>query len=254
MSITVPDLPIRAFIVHCPGDPRREKNVARLLDFFKQVGFISVEVFDGVRPNDPGPFYSNGEQGSYLSQLAILDLVELEDLAAVMIIEDDTEPTATPEQFRAMVESALAIPSGWDTFHVGFTPYLQLRAWDPAIADNGVWRARGLVLGMFCYMISARANRPMAAFMRELADRDPKQGGGVGWDGGLSLYGWERPELVRLSLVKPMVLPLRGIRSTHRARSSVALIYERVLGVAERIRRRSSMTSTTRTAEAGMHS
>jgi hypothetical protein len=231
----LPVLPVRAFIVHCPGDPRREKNVRDLLVFFRQVGMVSVEVFDGIRPTNPGPFYSNGEHGSYMSQLGCLEKAANDPITAVMLIEDDTSVSVTSAEFRAIVERALAIESEWDTFHIGFSRHEQMRSWDPKLREPGYWRVRSVMFGMLCYMIHTKANQPMRDYMNELAYRDPADGGGIGWDGGLCMYTWEHPELVRLALVEPVVHQLHGVRSTHRVMSSSDVIKDRIRGVIKRI-------------------
>jgi hypothetical protein len=232
---TLPILPVRAFIVHCPGDPRREKNVRDLLEFYGQVGFVSVEVFDGIRPTDKGPFYSNGEHGSYLSQLGCLEKAANDPITAVMLIEDDTSVSVTVAEFRKVVEGALAIESEWDTFHIGFSRHEQMRSWDPVLKAPGYWRVRSVMFGMLCYMIHTKANQPMRDYMQELAHRPPADGGGIGWDGGLCMYTWEHPELVRLALVEPVVHQMRGVRSTHRDMTTSELIKDRIRGLGNRL-------------------
>jgi hypothetical protein len=224
-------LPVRAFIVHCPGDPRRERNVRDLLEFYGQVGMVSVEVFDGIRPTDPGPFYSKGEHGSYMSHLTIIQDLADDPITAVMMIEDDTTPQCSVEEFRAILVRALAIESEWDTFHIGFSRHEQFRTWDPALRDAPHVRVKSLMFGMLCYMIHTKAMRPMAEYMKELAYRSPLEGGGIGWDGGLCMYTWEHPELVRLALVEPMVTQLHGVRSTHRASSASEIAKDRIRGI-----------------------
>jgi hypothetical protein len=210
------DLAIGAFIVHIPGDKRREHNVRVLTEVLRAAGVRDVEVFPGVQPPDAGPMFSIGEWGCYQSHTgAIEKAIDHPTWTHVMVLEDDAlsvdDPATLGRNLRRFVER------DFDFLHLGHTTMTVFRHWDPAITSQDLLRVRGLLLGALCYLVPVGDARRRVEQLREMAHRDARDGGGVGFDGALCNIAWEDPSVVRLAPPQPLFTQLAGIKSQLRA-------------------------------------
>ena len=102
-----------AFIIHVPGDRRRERNVRRLRSYLIDAGVTDVHVFDGVVPDDAGPLRTLGEWGCYRSHVGALRAGLAIGTDEVMVLEDDAVPVLTPGELATFL--AAARPEAWDS-------------------------------------------------------------------------------------------------------------------------------------------
>lgn len=214
---------IGAYIIHVPGDARRERNVARLQEFTAALSIPTV-VYPGIVPTDPGPMRTAGEWGCYQSHLSCLEQAASAGHDFVLVFEDDAVPSQTPDEFAAFFEMSLA--EGWDFLHLGHSYVSVFRSWDEEMIARPLHRIYGELFGLLCYAVRSRDLASYCIYLRELAQRDPTCGGGVGMDGGLCMLAWERGPIVRVAPAISLVNQLPGIKSQLRETSTKRRIKE----------------------------
>jgi len=222
------DLPIGAFIVHIPGDKRREHNVRVLTGLLQAAGVRDVEVFPGLQPPDAGPMFSVGEWGCYQSHTGALEkAIDHPTWTHVMVLEDDASSVDDPATLGRNL--GRFVEGDFDFLHLGHTTMTVFRQWDPVISSQELLRIRGQLLGALCYLVPVADARRRVEQLREMAHRDPLDGGGVGFDGALCNIAWEDPSVVRLAPPQTLFTQLAGIKSQLRATPMVGRARE--LGV-----------------------
>jgi len=138
--------------------------------------------FDAVEPNDAGGFPSPGVRGCYLSHLAVLEAAAGDDVAMLLVMEDDV----------AFVRDA-------DLLLVEATRQLEQTDWDIAYFGHALNRVSGTphwlpVTGPMryahCYAVQRRALRRLVEFLQQVLAREPghPDGGPMHVDGAFSTF------------------------------------------------------------------
>jgi len=208
-------MPRRAYVIHIPGDTRRERNVEVLVDLLGAAGVATVEVFDGIRPADAGQMESVGEWGCYLSHVACLRLAS--DGAAgssTLILEDDAVLDAGPDELRSVLERSATLP--WDFLHVGYLDNGFFRAWDRSVGRDRFVEIKGALLGLQCYGVRADGLAARCDFLEALPERSPLDGGAAGIDGAYCELAWRGPATVRRAPARSLFRQIAGVKSNLR--------------------------------------
>lgn len=208
-------VPARAHVIHVPGDTRRERNVQTLLDVLGAAGVASVEVFDGIRPNDPGTMESIGEWGCYQSHIACLRIAAAGDPgSSTLILEDDAVLDATPEELHAVLIRAATLP--WDFLHVGYLDNGFFRGWDRSVGRDRFVEIKGALLGLQCYAVRPEGLAARCDFLEALPAVSPLDGGGAGIDGAYCELAWRGPTTVRRAPSRSLFRQIAGVKSNLR--------------------------------------
>lgn len=205
------DTPEHAYIIHTPGDPRRARNVVRLRSMLEAAGLREVRVVAGVQPTDPGPLYTAGEWGCYLSHAGVLRRIAegMDAGGAALVLEDDAVLDVPPDVLAGVLHTDRA----WDLLHLGYLSNTVFRAWDRKLVSQEVLRVRGVLYGTQCYAARPAGLLARVQLLEALPFVDPDQGGGVGIDGALCELAWRDPDLVRLATRRTLFRTLPGVRS-----------------------------------------
>ena len=212
-------LPRRAYIIHVPGDSKREKNVMRLTRSLQTAGVPDVVVFPGIRPPDRGPLYSSGEWGCYQSHVACLRrIADDSDPNGALVLEDDAVLTQVPARLAEVFTSE----ADWDFLHAGYLSNTVFRDWDEDLMCQNLVRARGVLFGLQCYAARPAGLADRCELLEQLPFVPAAEGGGVGVDGALCELAWRDPSLVRMAPPRSLFRTIPGVASGLRDSSRAA--------------------------------
>lgn len=212
---TPPVLPDRAYIIHVPGDARRERNVETLVQLLESIGIARVEVFDGIRLADAGPMESIGEWGCYQSHVACMRLAaEGPPGSSVMILEDDSVLDCTPTELSAVLARASELP--WDFLHVGYLDNGFFRRWDRSVGLDQFIEIKGALLGLQSYCVRPAGLAERCDYLTALPDSSPLIGGAAGIDGAYCELAWRGPETIRWAPSRSLFRQIPGVKSNLR--------------------------------------
>lgn len=212
--------PTNAYIIHIPGDPRRERNVASLMAVLREAGIANVEVMPGVQPPDKGPMFSIGEWGCYLSHLECLRRAAARPAdESTFILEDDALLDVPVAELVATFERAAS--RDWDFLHLGYGGNTVFRDWDEQVLSADFLRVRGVLFTTLGYCVRSPGLADRIDFLERHAVSSPLDGGGVGIDGAYCEMTWADPTLVRLAPPRSLFRPVPGIKSMLRPNSAL---------------------------------
>ena len=208
-------VPDQAYIIHIPGDGRRDRNVETLSKQLRAIGIPRVDVFDGIRPTDAGPMMSIGEWGCYQSHVACLGLAASAPAgSSVMILEDDAVLDVMPEDLVRVLGRASALD--WDFLHVGYLDNGFFRSWDRSVGLDEFVEIKGALLGLQSYCVRPEGLAERWEFMAALPDASPLVGGAAGIDGAYCELAWRGPATSRWAPSRSLFRQIAGVKSNLR--------------------------------------
>lgn len=173
-----------------------------------------VRYFAAVRPDEAAPFGYIGEKGAFLSHLAVLKEARLDNLTAVLVLEDDAQFDDDFAAKWSAVRQQLEV-ADWDLVHLG---HLRLSGGNVSGGTSDL-RLEPLsptaeVLGAHCYAVRSRCLDPLINhFERQLAGvRGDDLYGPMSPDGTLSTFARTNPETKRYAVI-PSLCVQRSSRS-----------------------------------------
>ncbi|WP_035990830.1 glycosyltransferase family 25 protein [Leptolyngbya sp. KIOST-1] len=202
----------RAYVLNLPE--RRDRREAMVKEL-NRVGLPltpgKVEIFDAIKPSDPGPFERIGFRGCYLSHLEMFKQARDAGAKNLLIMEDDLQ--FRPD-FCEYEEAVLQELSGqdWDTVQFGY-----FADWaDPEVKISSpiLKPFNGEVIGTHFHAINGKMLQPMIDFFELLLSRPVghPDGGPMPPDGALNVIKWQYPEMNRL-----LAIPALGIQRSSRS-------------------------------------
>lgn len=187
----------RIYIVNLPERTDRRKAMERELNRAKMpLHPHKVELFPAIRPSDTQGFPSIGARGCFLSHLTILKQAQAEQLANVLILEDD-----------------LAISQPFQTEQAHLVDHLQQTPWDfvyfghveEAMQPNSslLQPFSGPLMTTHFYAINHTILNRLLEFLEALEQRPPghPDGGPMHLDGAYSTFRSQNPDVMTLIAV-----------------------------------------------------
>lgn len=179
---------------------RRAEMDAQLRRIGLNLRADNIQVFDAVRPQDPGGFPSIGARGCFLSHLGVLQDARRRGLSSVLILEDDAN--FDPGPHCAGVLDCLQ-RQDWGFFYGGY----RVGALPPAQQACVRLQASQEVQATHC--LAMRGQELIAAlidYMEAQLRRSPgdPRGGPMHVDGTYSWFRREHPEACTLLAVPPV--------------------------------------------------
>jgi glycosyl transferase, family 25 len=198
----------RTYVINLPDRLDRRQGVEREL---ASVGMPlrpgKVEIFPATRPDSPGPFQSVGIRGAFLSHLALLKRARQEQLANVLVMEDDVQLSPRLREAAPDIVAQLRAQP-WDLVYLGHFEPTQ---------DHGKVllqrRPEGLK-GLHCVGVNGRIIPRLVDFLEGVLQRAPgsPEGGPMHVDGAFSFLREKNPEIIAL-ISHPSLAGQRSSRS-----------------------------------------
>lgn len=169
----------RAYIINLPErSDRRQEMMKELKGIGTDLMPGKIEFFPAVKPNDCRQFPSKGALGCYLSHLSILKKAREDNLANVLMIEDDLAISRRFKHISHELSECLE-QIEWDLIFLGFFPYHGLALKDYYESESStVCAAQRFTLktasiptqGTHFYVVNQRIYDQLIAFLDNLLE------------------------------------------------------------------------------------
>jgi hypothetical protein len=189
------DLFERVYVINLrEREDRRREVEAQLRRFGLGLGRGKVELFEAVKPADPGGFPSIGARGCFESHLGVLRRARESGRGPVLILEDDVDATDALSRSTSELVGGLRT-QGWSLFYGGYgrmdpcPPPPSEASLLPVPASTGIVLAHSLG-------VSAAAAADLVPYLERISARAPgdARGGPMHVDGAYSWFRREHPD------------------------------------------------------------
>jgi glycosyl transferase family 25 len=180
----------RAYVINLPERTDRRRETERMLRRARLDGKPGwVHFFPALRPDLAGPFDGVGSRGCFLSHLAVLRLAQADNLANVLVMEDDLEIDRAFTENADPLLNALGAQK-WSMLFLGHRLQLaeQTDGLPFCITHEGIQCAH-------FYAVNRPALPHLIAFLETVLSRPPghPDGGPMHYDGALTTFRQQNP-------------------------------------------------------------
>lgn len=190
----------RTYVVNLPQRTDRRRMIVQELD---RVGMPltpkKTEIFPAIRPDDAQGFPSIGARGCFLSHLTILKQAQEDQLANVLILEDDL---TISEQFikeqEALVERLQQ--GDWDFVYFGYDEKIEQKEETEGTSLVRLEVPFGPIKTTHFYGLNGKTLDQLILFLEELQQRPGghPDGGPMHLDGAYATFRSQNPHIVTL--------------------------------------------------------
>lgn len=111
----------RLYVINLPERrDRRQATERELHRIGLDLQSKQIEIFPGIRPSSPSGFPSIGARGCFLSHLEVLKQAQAQNLANVLILEDDILFSNTFPRYEARLMQQLSQWQAWGFAYFGY--------------------------------------------------------------------------------------------------------------------------------------
>ncbi len=191
--------------------PERADRRAETRNEFKRVGWpienLKVDFFTALQPELALGFPSSGVRGCFLSHMNVIKKAKQDNLANVLIMEDDIAFISDIDNIAADALQALD-QTNWDILYFGHEHSSNI---SPV---NRLERITEPVPGKYFYAVNSRVFDRYIDFLEKVLERPPghPEGGPMYYDGALSTYCMQNRD-TKTFVVVPSIGYQRSSRS-----------------------------------------